>query len=149
MPNKLPTMVSTPVNRPNELFDAQAAAMPLHSGGLLVVSSEPNADVLSISSTSGKLRLRINVQGDAVTIESFDGRNVLSINGPLVLQADSVELSAKQHLALSSGGGVSIMASGPVNIGAASIELTASRGDVAINANDDVRMEAERIRMNA
>lgn len=118
--------------------------VPLGDSGALHVAPSPagTAIVLLLTSADGTPRAQLTLQGDELVLDCFGGRTRLRMQGALTLEAEQLTLSATKDLRLQSGGDIHLQAEG-------NLQMQALRGDVCVTANDDVRLEGERIRMNA
>ena len=120
----------------------------LAGGHRLNVERRDSADVLEIAGADGRLRIEIVVTEDGPVIR-LDGANLrIHASGSLSLDAETLALRGREGVSLASGGDLSISAEGDLRTEARSQEVVARRGDVAVQANDDVTLDGERIRMN-
>ncbi len=110
-------------------------------GLLQVLPAQAGAAVLLLTAADGSPRVQITLQGDELVLDCLGGRTRLRSQGALALEAEQLSLSATQDLRLHSGGALTLEA--------ATVQVQALRGDVCLTANDDVRLEGERVRMNA
>ncbi len=100
-------------------------------------------------------------RASALDVRAPDGRVCLTIRlddgGPRVeitaaslsVRADDLALEAKKDLALRAGGGILLEAQGALVSRALEQHIEATRGDILVEANDDVRLEGERVRLNS
>jgi len=95
---------------------------------------------------SAAMRIRITPQGPVLEV---DGDLAVRAAGALDLEGERVSIRARDHLALSAGGDADIAIKGDLLARARITELRAELGDVKIQANDDVRLDGERIMMNS
>lgn len=72
----------------------------------------------------------------------------LALSGPLTIDAERVAIHGRTAVALTSGGEVQVQAAGDLIVGGRITTVTADLGDVRVKANDDVRLNGERIMMN-
>jgi hypothetical protein len=93
--------------------------------------------LLSISVNASGVAVRVSAA--SVTIEATD---------LLRLEAKRLVLSALRELVIESAGDVRLHAAGDLSIKAAEQLLSATQGDVRLLANDDVRLDGERVLMN-
>jgi hypothetical protein len=127
----------------------QFESIRLTDGGSLKIASEGAQDTLTLLAADGQVRLVLSVSARNLQIQSSDTGAVLSLSGAITLEADSVRVVAKEHLALRSHGSLSVEAENELSLKAGSVVIAATRTDAVLRANDDVRIEAERIRMNS
>ena len=103
---------------------------------------------LNLIGTDGKVRLRIEVTSAGPILHLEGGNLKVEVRGDLALEADRLALVARRELAVCSGGNLRIDAGENCAIQAKRQELTATLGDVRVYANDDVKIDGERVRMN-
>jgi hypothetical protein len=127
------------------------------SGGqtLLITRGEPveNAveqaeDLLQIVGPKGRPMVTIRVSEQGVSVELASGPVMLNVEGDLRIEAERLQLHARDQLSLTSGRDAQIFVEETLSTTAKRQAVTATRGDVRLVANDDVRMDGERIRMN-
>ena len=114
-----------------------AAATTSHPGTVVVRAAD------------GTPRMTLTISASEILLDCVSGATRLRIAGALTVDADRVELSATHDMALRCGGDLTLAAGGRIDAVAERVSLEATRGDASITANDDVRIEGERIRMNA
>jgi uncharacterized protein (DUF2345 family) len=79
----------------------------------------------------------------------FDGPSLaLDARGALSISADSIAIRARQDLQLSAGGDAQVTVSGDLEVAAQAQTFRASAGDVQVKANDDVKLNGERVLLN-
>jgi hypothetical protein len=105
-------------------------------------------DLLQIVGPKGCPTVIIRVGESGVSVELAGGPVVLNVEGDLRIEAERLQLHARDGLTLSSGRDAALMVGESLTTTAKRQSVTATRGDVSILANDDVRMDGERIRMN-
>jgi hypothetical protein len=125
-----------------------AAGVALAGGHHLRLTRSPDADVLRVEGADGRLRLSVSVTAAGLAIELEGADLLLRAAGALAIDAERLTLRAREGLALESGGDLELRAEGAISSEAHRQSLLARRGDVAVRANDDVRLDGERIRMN-
>jgi hypothetical protein len=106
----------------------------------LHIESDGAAHVLRLVGPGGGQRLEIVVTPQGPVLRLAGGLRV-ELAGDLAVDARRVALHGREGLALSSGADASIVAAGDL---AARAEL----GDLSLRANDDVRIDGERVRTN-
>ncbi len=133
---------------PADLTEVAPSRVALPSGYVVDVQAGPS-EALRIVAPDGRVCVTIELteKGPAVHIEAAS----LSVasRGPLALSARSVELAAEEDVVLRAGGDIKLTAEGKLTSTAFEQDLVATHGDVRIEANDDVRVEGERIRLNS
>ncbi len=123
----------------------------LPSGYTVAVRSGTAAggDELAVLAPDGRLCVTIELteRGPSVRIEAAE----LSVasRGKMQLSADSLTLTSDNDLALVAGGDLRLEAKGKLATQAFEQSIVATHGDVAVQANDDVRLDGERVRLNS
>ena len=119
-------------------------------GVLLLTPGEAGSGTaLLVCAPDGTPRLQVLIESDMLVIECLSGNTRLRVAGTLAVSADSLALRATHDMSLRCGGDLTLAAEGRIDARAGALALEATRGDAEITANDDVRLEGERIRMNA
>jgi hypothetical protein len=72
----------------------------------------------------------------------------LALSGPLTIDAERVAIHGRTAVAITSGGELQVQAASDLAVGGRITTVTADLGDVKVKANDDVRLNGERIMMN-
>lgn len=91
------------------------------------------------------LTIELTPQGPRLCLGS--GLTV-ALAGALTIDAERVAIHGRNGMALSSGGEVQVRAAGDLNASGRITTITADLGDVQVKANDDVRLNGERVMMN-
>jgi hypothetical protein len=132
----------------SDLTEVVPSRVALPSGYVVDVQGGAS-EALRVLAPDGRVCVTIELtdKGPAVHIEAAS----LSVasRGQLSLSAQSVELAAEQDVILRAGGDVKLVADGKLTSTAFEQDLVATHGDVRIEANDDVRVDGERIRLNS
>lgn len=108
----------------------------------------PAEDLLQIVGPQGRPTIVIRVGDHGTSVELAGGPVVLNVDGDLRIEADRLQLHARDRLSLSSAQNAEIAVGESLTTTAKRQSVTSTRGDVSILANDDVRLDGERIRMN-
>jgi uncharacterized protein (DUF2345 family) len=104
----------------------------------------------------GRLLLR-GPRGSTLTIEVTAAGPVLRFDGPtlsveaageLAIRAETVSIEARNGLSLAAGGDARVAVGGDLEIAAHAQTLRARAGDVQVVANDDVKLNGERVLLN-
>lgn len=116
----------------------------------------PKGDIIELVAPSGEicLSIRLGATGPIVEVRATSLR--VATEGDLVVDCDRFEVNARQDIALISTGGivqdahgdVVIRADGEIATEAAGQQHRARRGNVDIQANDDVMLDGERVMLN-
>jgi hypothetical protein len=105
-------------------------------------------DLLEIIGPNGRPTVVIRVGADGASVELAGGPVVLKVDGDLRIEAERLQLHGSDRLSLSSGNDAELVVAESLTTIAKRQSVTSTRGDVRIQANDDVRLDGERIRMN-
>lgn len=111
------------------------------------VDEQPGTVV--VRAADGTPRLTLRISAGEILLDCVQGATRLRIAGALTVEADSVALTAAHDMSLRCGGDLTLAAGGRIDAVAEALGLEATRGDACLTANDDVRIEGERVRMNA
>jgi hypothetical protein len=72
----------------------------------------------------------------------------IAIDGPLSFEADTVEIRGRENLRLGSAGDAQIAVAGHLGTTSRSNTVRTTHGDMQLDANDDVVLLGERVRVN-
>lgn len=106
----------------------------------LHIEPEAGGHVLRLVGPGGAQRLEIAVTADGPVLRLHSGLKI-ELAGALAIDAATVSLHGREGLTLTSGGDARLAAAGD-------LVARAERGEVSVRANDDVRLDGERVRMN-
>ena len=114
----------------------------------LIIDSNPQEDRLMITSSDGKVSLTITIT-DAGPVLHLEGAGLMiRTDGDLAINAKSLAIHGRDGIALTTGGDAHICAAGDLTTKARIQNITAELGNVNLQANDDVKIDGERILMN-
>lgn len=114
----------------------------------LVVTRGTEEDVLQVKGSDGRVHVEVVVTDTGTSIR-LEGEDVqIRSSGRLSLDGESVAIRGRDGVSLQSGADMEVDAAGVIRSEAHAQRLIARRGDTTIYANDDVRLDGERIRMN-
>ncbi len=123
-------------------------SLALPSGyGLTVHTS--GGEKLELHAPDGRVCLRVVLTKDGPMVELETASLSIVSHGSMHLAGRDVQIDAAESLAIRSGGDVSIESLGELRTKALAQTIEASRGEVRVRASDDVRVDGERIRLNA
>ncbi len=134
----------------------QERSLRFASGREAIVKPGPGEESLVIRGPEGgvELSVRFTADGPVLRFESaaFDLRSVreisLSCETFRVNAQKSVEIRAGEDMLQEVGGNIEMHSGGETSLEGHSLTLRSRRGDVTLWANDDVRLEGERIKLN-
>ena len=135
-------------NAPPVVEEAGTRTLSLVGNQQLVVRRDERSDVLSIVAQNGRVSLSIEVTKDGPVLRLEGSNLTIETDAALAIDADTVALHGRRGMALSTDGNLTIHAAGDLCTNARRQKINAELGDVDIRANDDVKLDGERIRMN-
>ena len=98
--------------------------------------------------TPGATSLTIRLTAAGPVVELTGASLTLKVDGDLALAARRLMLHGAEEVSISSDADFRMVAGGSLVTQGRRQEVTATHGDVKVYANDDVKMDGERIRMN-
>jgi hypothetical protein len=108
----------------------------------------PDRDLIQLCDARGRLTLSIQVK-DSGPVLRFEGEGLrIQAAGELTLEAEELHLHGRTGLNLTTGGDLALVADGDLASEARIQEIRAKLGNVNIAANDDVRIDGERVMVN-
>lgn len=114
----------------------------------LTIERREHENILQIMSPDAKVRLSIQVT-ESGPVLYFEGANLkIKASGDLAIEAQRIGLFGQNGIGIASGGDVDILAQGNLQTRATIQNITSTLGNVNVQANDDVCLVGERIRVN-
>jgi hypothetical protein len=114
----------------------------------LVIDQGPYEDRLMITSANGKVSLTITITDSGPVLHLEGAGLMIKTDGDLAINARSLAIHGRDGIALTTGGDAHICAAGDLTTKARIQNITAELGNVNLQANDDVKIDGERILMN-
>ncbi|MFO0619126.1 MAG: hypothetical protein U0414_41440 [Polyangiaceae bacterium] len=142
-------------SQPADPSTPEAHAPSFRSGSQIALAdgytaeATKSGDRLDVTAPDGRVCLSIKLTPEGPRVEVSAAALAVTTTGSLSLSADSMRLAAKRDLAIEVGGDVRIDAGGEVVSRGLEQRIEATLGDVRIGANDDVRVDGERVLLNA
>ena len=109
---------------------------------------QPGEDCLRLIDEQGTTSLTIRLTSSGPVVEITGGSMALKVDGDLAIAARRLLLHGREGVAISSDADARIVAGQNLMTQGRRQEVTATHGDVLVHANDDVKIDGERIRMN-
>lgn len=106
-------------------------------------------DVIRIVNPEGRVGITISVTRDGFTLNLEGAGLRLATTGTLGISAERLALHGEKGIDITTGGDATIRAAGDMHSEARVQNITATLGNVNVQANDDVRVDGERIRLNS
>ena len=113
----------------------------------LVVERGDGSDTVRIVEADGGVSLTLEIT-PAGPVLRFEGNLALEASGDLGISGRRVAIHAREGLDLSSGADASIQVEGDLHSNARIQHITADLGNVNVRANDDVKLNGERVMVN-
>lgn len=129
----------------------------LASGRTLTVqSTDEGDDEIRISGCGGTVELHVVLTPRGPVLKFESAAMKLESAGKIEVDCDRLHLRSKRGIVQETGGDLIQHAGGNAELAvrgdsstvARSVELTSRRGDVRLRANDDVKLNGERVRLN-
>lgn len=133
----------------NDGSSSKPASLALQAGYALDVSDGAGAQRLDVRSPDGKVCLSITIGPDGPRVELSAASLSISARGAIELEGESVKLASRGDMVLKTGGDLVVEAEKAIEMTAFEAKIAATTGDLMLEANDDVRVDGERIRLNA
>lgn len=111
-------------------------------------AEEPGDDCLRLLNAQGATSLTIRLTSGGPVVEISGGSMALKVDGDLAIAARRLLLHGSEGVAISTDADAQIVAGQNLMTQGRRQEVTATHGDVRVYANDDVKIDGERIRMN-
>ncbi|QEF98453.1 hypothetical protein Mal15_25050 [Stieleria maiorica] len=127
---------------------ADATIVPLRHGQSLRLQDDGQRQSVHLMSVDGKCRLEIQITESGPVLMLNGAGLQVSVDGPLAFDAGKVSIHARDSMALSTDGDLSLKSGGEMHSVGRSQSIESELGDVNVKANDDVRLNGERVRVN-
>ena len=103
---------------------------------------------LRIRDSHGGLGVAITVTEQAITLHVERANLAIRAERDLEVSAERLHLHARAGLAITSNGDMTMEATGDIITTGRAQSIEATHGNVNLEANDDVRLQGERVRLN-
>lgn len=114
----------------------------------LVIDQGLKEDRLIITSANGKVSITITITDSGPVLHLEGAGLMIRADGDLAINARSLAIHGRDGIALTSDGDAHICVQGDLTTRARIQNITAELGNVNVQANDDVKIDGERILMN-
>jgi hypothetical protein len=121
----------------------------LASGYGVRTEERPGGDVLEIVAPGGQVCLQIVLAPEGLKVQIDSAALEVRAKGTIAVECETLAVRARESIALTAGKDVAIDAGGMIETEAWGQEIRARRGDVHLEANDDVLLDGERVRLNS
>jgi uncharacterized protein (DUF2345 family) len=125
-----------------------STALQLAHNQHLTIEQDGSDTLLRLSGADGVVTVSISVtaKGPVISLEGAD--LIVRAKGLLALGAQDINIHATRSLALTSEQDLLVTAARDLITSGESQTIRAILGDVRVKANDDVRLDGERVRVN-
>ncbi|HKQ70794.1 MAG TPA: hypothetical protein VJT73_15715, partial [Polyangiaceae bacterium] len=113
------------------------------------VDKAADGDLLRIIGPTGALTLSIGIDPTGVHLVLEAATLSIRASGDLSLVAERLDLTGRKGVRLHSEADGIVSCAGELRVEAAAETIVATKGDIGLQANDDVRLEGERIYLNS
>jgi hypothetical protein len=113
----------------------------------LTVERDEGGALVRLSEISGGEALRVTIGPDGPTLHFGQGLRV-TVSGELAFTADRVAIHGREGVELRSGEDLVLECKRDLAMDAREHHIRARLGDVVVEANDDIKLDGERIRLN-
>jgi hypothetical protein len=106
----------------------------------LVLRREAGGDALTLLEPDGRVAVTVTITAEAVTLSLGGARVEIEVEKSLAIAAQSIALHGRE--------GVSITTEGTLATTARKQTISSTHGNVEVEANDDVKLNGERVLLN-
>lgn len=133
---------------PIDPMTTRTREVPLAHGTRLVVTPTGPGDAVQIHGADGRALVTIQVTAAGATVSVAAPTLRIEASERLELAAPTVAIAASESLELTSDDAAALRAGGMLETDAHAQHIRSERGDIRIDANDDVRIDGERVMVN-
>lgn len=137
-----PHIIPSPETRKN----TREVHLSLENGYEVIVA--PQSNQLFVSDPSGGISLQITMTDQGPLLQMNSAVLNISAEQKLSLSAEEVDIHAKKQLNLRSDGEMTEAIAGDKSSTAEAYDHTARLGDFQVKANDDIKLNGERVKLN-
>jgi hypothetical protein len=122
--------------------------IPLAGRHTLAIEKSPTGNTLQLRGKDGKVCISIEVTEKGAVLR-FEGPSLsLQTTGELSIEADSLSITTRKNISLTTQGSLQLNAQGDLRSHARTQHIVSDYGNVNLKANDDVRLNGERVLVN-
>jgi uncharacterized protein (DUF2345 family) len=122
--------------------------LALAHGQRLSMEQAPAGDVLRLIAADGKTTTLTVLITPAGPVLQFSGGLAIQTQGDIAVSGRQIALHGRESVSISTGGDLDLHAERDLHSTARIQNLTAELGNVNLKANDDVRIDGERVLVN-
>ncbi|NVB37693.1 hypothetical protein G6O69_07600 [Pseudenhygromyxa sp. WMMC2535] len=121
----------------------------LHGEHTLEIRRSAEQDLLEVTGPTGVAGLCISIDAEGISLQVTGTKVTLATRGALAIRADELALHGNRGVTITSDADASFRAAGDIHTEGRIQTIRARLGNVNVEANDDVKLEGERIKLNA
>jgi phage gp45-like len=130
--------------------------LELGSGRSIEIDERGSSEQLTVRSAQGRLELRVRLTADGPVLDVEAIGLTLRSAGEVAVECERFVVNAREDVAIDAGGSISQRAAGDHEVEvsgesthkALAVRVESKLGNVELQANDDVLVRGERIRLN-
>ncbi len=127
---------------------ASKEVLAFKNGCRLILEQRGGNEVVQLMSHSGEIAISIHMKEEGPVIRLTGASVELQATKKISFESPSIELNAQEIIKISSKGDYHQEIEGDVHSAARIQHIKADLGNVNIEANDDVRLNGERVKLN-
>lgn len=127
---------------------ANVQTVPLVAEQRLVIQESPRGNLLVLLGPDGRKRFSLEVTPDGPVLCFEEGGLTIRTAGELAIDAGRIALHGREGVAITTDGDATIQVAGDLTTTARIQNITAELGNVNVKANDDVKLNGERVMVN-
>jgi uncharacterized protein (DUF2345 family) len=123
--------------------------MSLSAGYQLSTSASEQGEELRLHAPDGRICIKITLTPEGPLVELASVALSVAAQGKIKVACESFEVAAEKEISLQAGGDIAFESEQAIVTAAFEQSHQARRGDYRVKANDDVRVDGERIKLNS
>ena len=123
--------------------------MVMRSGYIVESSEDEGGGELRLRAPDGRVCLKIKLTAEGPEVELTSVALSIAAKGEVSVACERFAIVAEKSVSIVSGGDVKTRAEGMIESEGHAQRLRSRRGNIELDANDDVTLDGERIRLNA
>lgn len=137
----------TPTDKPQLALAAQPA-LTLASGRTVAATMQDGHELLTVAAPGGEVELRVTFGPRGPVLHFEQAAVQLHTDADLDLRCRSFNVEAAESISLRTAGDLRLRAGHDASLSAQAMELRGRRGEVLLQANDDLVLNGERVLLN-
>ncbi|RLB81914.1 MAG: hypothetical protein DRH15_06395 [Deltaproteobacteria bacterium] len=137
-----------PKTKSNVLNLATTERMAMVGGRELLIESNCDSNIIRIIEPEGTASLTILITKKGPIVQLTGKSLMIEAEGDISFEAENISLHSRKTTTISSETDLSFRAEGTIDSKASEHSICSELGDVKVKANDDVKLNGERIKLN-